>query len=76
MENYAIRIYHRQESELHSLVGVVECIDRGEKHVFRTIDELWDVLNADHLNRREKSLRYANAENCVRMIPKQESKVA
>jgi hypothetical protein len=58
MEKYVIHVYQRQENELSSVVGIIECVDIKEKHVFRSIDELWDVLSCGSLLSRWK------AQNC------------
>ncbi len=55
MGKYVIRVYHRHENELSSVVGIIECVDLKEKHVFRSIEELWDVLNRGSLQSRWKT---------------------
>ena len=52
MENYIIRIYHRDKKKKHLLAGVVESISTLRKYSFENIDEfqnifLHEVLQAD-----------------------------
>lgn len=46
MDSYIVRVYRRPNAESRSLLGVIESVEQQEKHVFRSLDELWDVLNS------------------------------
>jgi len=46
MDSYIVRVYRRLETEPCSVLGIIESVEQQEKHVFRSLDELWAVLNA------------------------------
>lgn len=45
MDTYIIRIYRREESNPHTLAGIVEEPGVPEKKAFVNLDQLWDILN-------------------------------
>ena len=50
MDSYIVRIYRRQTTNPHELVGVVEDVELEETMAFKTVDELWEIL-AKHQKR-------------------------
>ena len=44
MDSYIVRIYRRQTTNPHELVGVVEDVELEETMAFKTVDELWEIL--------------------------------
>ena len=52
MDSYIVRVYRRLNADSRSLLGVIENVDQQEKHVFRSLDELWEVLNSGRVLRR------------------------
>ena len=45
MESYVVRIYRRDVSSPHNLVGLVELIDIDEEKSFTSFDELRKILD-------------------------------
>ena len=50
MDSYIVRIYRRQTTNPHELVGVVEDVELEETMAFKSVDELWEIL-AEHKDR-------------------------
>jgi hypothetical protein len=46
MESYIVRIYREEKMNPHDLIGIVEEAGVEEKKVFRTLDELWNILKS------------------------------
>lgn len=46
MDSYIVRIYRRAENDSQGLVGIIEKAGSGKNAPFKTIEELWTLLNA------------------------------
>lgn len=61
MENYIVRIYRRSENESEELVGLVEDVERGKTHPFKSAAELCRILTPsaenDYQKRRKRRSR-------------------
>ena len=44
MENYIVRIYRRGGDQPDSIVGLVESVETGEVHSFKSVSELMRLL--------------------------------
>jgi hypothetical protein len=49
MKNYIVRIYRYKKNNPVSIVGVVEEPQRKGKMAFTNLNELWEILNPQHL---------------------------
>jgi hypothetical protein len=47
MDSYLIRIYRRCKDDPEKMVGVVEAIDTGQTHAFRSLSDLGRTLTAE-----------------------------
>ena len=56
MDSYIVRIYRRQTTNPHEIVGVVENVELEETMAFKTVDELWEIL-AEHKRRSQHRIR-------------------
>ena len=45
MDSYIIRIYRREKEAPGSVIGTAERVGDEGKKAFRSLDELWDILN-------------------------------
>ena len=62
MQNYVLRIYRREKRDPRILVGVVEEVGVEGNKAFRSLDELWSILNplkveSPKTKKRDKSLK-------------------
>lgn len=48
MDSYVVRIYRRDNKDRKQLVGLVEIISTQEQKPFRTVDELFGILQPAH----------------------------
>ncbi len=57
MENYIVRIYRSDRKNPHRLIGLVEQVGVEGQKAFRSLEELWEILNprrGRRLQREEK----------------------
>lgn len=47
IETYIIRIYRRDKDDPRNIAGLVVIIGAGEKMIFCSRDELWNVMRHD-----------------------------
>ena len=45
MDYYIVRIYRRNEQEDRNMIGLVETVGKKEADVFKSSDELWNILS-------------------------------
>jgi hypothetical protein len=45
MDSYIIRIYRREKEAARSVVGTAERVGDEGKKAFKSLDELWEILN-------------------------------
>ena len=45
MDNYIIRIYRREGNDPAKVTGIVEEVGTDDRKVFKSPDELWNILN-------------------------------
>lgn len=62
MDSYIIRIYRREKEASRSVVGTAERVGDEGKKAFKSLDELWHILNSGQPKivapaRREKPKR-------------------
>ncbi len=47
MDSYVIRIYRREVDARGSVVGTAERVGTEGKKAFKSVEELWNILNAE-----------------------------
>ena len=53
MESYIVRVYHRGECQRDGIVGLVEPVETGQIHEFRSPSELMAILEGAPTNMKE-----------------------
>lgn len=64
MESYIVRIYRRDEQDVHPVRGVVEQVGVVDQDAFGTMQELWNILSVTK-RRRRKSKKTSSIKRSV-----------
>ena len=54
MENYIVRVYRRDVKNTFAVTGVVENVEREEKAVFHSLEELCSILSINPVRTQDE----------------------
>lgn len=57
MDSYLVRIYRRSNDDPENIVGVVEEIDTGQTHAFRSVSDLCRTLMPEKMGQSWQGIR-------------------